>query len=223
MKLSWKLSFVNSILVEQGLTQSFKHLQQYQDVIRDHKAKKPVNLEELPIPPGYGPLPTSESAEPQQVSLVWRQDWSGLLLVVVVVTMSSKHCVRTACMSEDFTIQRLAIQAARQAVASKPAAQASAPSKPPPVKRPSPATPGQAAAPKSRNEKELHFLMERQKEFKIAALNAKKLGDMEQARNHLKAAKVIKRLFVVHVSFTSVTKSLIRVKRGFEVWLYQTP
>ena len=45
-------------------------------------------------------------------------------------------------------------------------------------------------APKGRNQKELEFLIERQKEFKMAALSAKKQGDMEQAKNHLKTSKV---------------------------------
>ena len=66
------------------------------------------------------------------------------------------------------------------------------------MKRPAPATPpvpasNAAAKPgtKGRNEKELQFLLDRQKEFKMAALNAKKQGDIEQAKNHLKASKVL--------------------------------
>jgi hypothetical protein len=66
------------------------------------------------------------------------------------------------------------------------------------VKRPAPATPpvpasNAAAKPetKGRNAKELQFLLDRQKEFKMAALNAKKQGDIEQAKNHLKASKVL--------------------------------
>lgn len=34
---------------------------QYQDAIKMHKAGKPVNFEELPTPPGFGPIPTSDS------------------------------------------------------------------------------------------------------------------------------------------------------------------
>lgn len=30
---------------------------QYEDAIKDYKAKKPVNFEELPVPPGFGPIP----------------------------------------------------------------------------------------------------------------------------------------------------------------------
>ena len=67
------------------------------------------------------------------------------------------------------------------------------------MKRPVPSTPpvpapGAAAARpalKGRNEQELHFLVERQKEFKVAAVNAKKQGDMQQATKYFKAYKVL--------------------------------
>ncbi len=42
----------------------------------------------------------------------------------------------------------------------------------------------------SRNQKELQFLQQRQKEFKMAALQAKKSGDMETAKYNLRQAKV---------------------------------
>ena len=42
----------------------------------------------------------------------------------------------------------------------------------------------------SRNEKELQFLLQRQKEFKMAALQAKKQGDIDAAKDYLRQAKV---------------------------------
>lgn len=30
---------------------------QYEDAIKDYRAKKPVNFDELPVPPGFGPIP----------------------------------------------------------------------------------------------------------------------------------------------------------------------
>jgi len=32
-------------------------MQQYQDAIKNHKAGRPVEFEELPTPPGYAPIP----------------------------------------------------------------------------------------------------------------------------------------------------------------------
>ena len=43
----------------------------------------------------------------------------------------------------------------------------------------------------SRNSQQLNFLLERQKEFKLAALKAKKQGDIEAAKNYLRMSKVI--------------------------------
>ena len=45
--------------------------------------------------------------------------------------------------------------------------------------------------PASRNQKELQFLLTRQKEFKMAALQAKKDGNIENAKDYLRKAKVL--------------------------------
>ena len=52
------------------------------------------------------------------------------------------------------------------------------------------------AEPMSRNQKELQFLMTRQKEFKLAALQAKKDGNIDNAKDYLRKAKVIEANFV---------------------------
>ncbi|EDO41324.1 predicted protein [Nematostella vectensis] len=46
-----------------------------------------------------------------------------------------------------------------------------------------------ARKPSGRNEQQLNFLVERQKEFKMAALNAKREGDLESARHWLRMSK----------------------------------
>lgn len=43
-----------------------------------------------------------------------------------------------------------------------------------------------------RNEQQLNYLLERQKEFKTAALQSKKQGDLEGAKNYLRMSKVRK-------------------------------
>ena len=42
----------------------------------------------------------------------------------------------------------------------------------------------------SRNEQQLNYLLERQKEFKMAAVQSKKQGDLEGAKNYLRMGKV---------------------------------
>ena len=41
-----------------------------------------------------------------------------------------------------------------------------------------------------RNEQQLNYLLERQKEFKMAAIQSKKQGDLEGAKNYLRMSKV---------------------------------
>jgi len=41
-----------------------------------------------------------------------------------------------------------------------------------------------------RNEQQLNYLLERQKEFKTAALQSKRQGDLEGAKNYLRMSKV---------------------------------
>lgn len=43
-----------------------------------------------------------------------------------------------------------------------------------------------------RSEQQLNYLLERQKEFKTAALQSKKQGDLEGAKNYLRMSKVSK-------------------------------
>lgn len=45
-----------------------------------------------------------------------------------------------------------------------------------------------------RNEQQLNYLLERQKEFKTAALQSKKQGDLEGAKNYLRMSKVRKHI-----------------------------
>ena len=45
-----------------------------------------------------------------------------------------------------------------------------------------------------RNEQQLNYLLERQKEFKTAALQSKKQGDLEGAKNYLRMSKVRKHM-----------------------------
>ncbi|XP_040064712.2 coiled-coil and C2 domain-containing protein 1-like [Ixodes scapularis] len=129
-------------------------VKQYEDAIKLHKAGKPVDFEELPAPPGFGPIPVPQEAA---------------------------------------------------APAPKPEPPKPAPK---PASRPAPARPAQAAAspatkpgpsapqkkPLRRGlsttiDKQMEFLLERQKLFREAALEAKRRGDREQAKEYLRMMK----------------------------------
>lgn len=102
---------------------------QMQKAIKDYKAGKPVDFEELPCPPGFPPIPVEKKAQP----------------------------------------------------ASAPQKQPSAAQKAarPPMKRQMSTTAS----------KQLNYLLERQKLFREAAMEAKKRGEIEQAKEYLRSAK----------------------------------
>lgn len=138
-------------------------VKQYEDAIKAHKAGRPVPVDELPTPPGFGPLPTGDA--PQKPS---------------------------------------------PSIPPKPAAATTpGPSpKPQPASPPLPSSPEVAPKPKaplrkqesttrmSGNhvgttlmEKQMQILTQRQNEFKVAAIEAKKAGEIEQAKEYLKIYK----------------------------------
>ncbi|KAB0797547.1 hypothetical protein PPYR_09097 [Photinus pyralis] len=111
-------------------------VKQFQDAIKLHNAGKPVPVDELPTPPGYGPIPVPAAAKP---------------------------------------VEPPKPQVPERVVAPKPS-----PSQPKIVKKNSAL---------SRIDKQVEMLKARQKEFKDAALNAKKKGELEQAKEYLRTAK----------------------------------
>lgn len=113
-------------------------VKQFQDAIKLHNAGKPIPVEELPTPPGYGPIPVPAAAKP---------------------------------------VETPKPQVPERVVAPKPSP---SPSQPKIVKKNSAL---------SRIDKQVQSLKARQKEFKDAALNAKKKGEMEQAKEYLRTAK----------------------------------
>lgn len=126
-------------------------IKQYEDAIKKHKAGKPIPLDELPCPPGFGPFPGEAGASPVPAPVI----------------------------------------------APKPS-----PSQPPSDEPVAP-TEGRPRPPLrkqdsrvSGNHQNTHVmniqiaeLKSRQQEFKLAALNAKKAGDIEQAKEYLKIYK----------------------------------
>lgn len=136
--------------------QNGRIVQQYLDAIRAHKAGRAVNFEELPSPPGYPPIPTSD--QPAR-----------------------------------------AAQPAARKIPAEPTAPASSSDVSPkrsPIKRPDSRVSGNHSSTTIMN-KTIELLLERQKEFREAAIEAKKAGELEEAKEFLKTFKGIESLLNV--------------------------
>ncbi|XP_065511460.1 coiled-coil and C2 domain-containing protein 1B [Caloenas nicobarica] len=165
---------------------------QYQDAIRAHKAGRKVNFSELPVPPGFPPLPGVAAA-----------DGDGTIAAVL------ESASKLANMEENDEEEEN--EPLTQApVAKKPA---QLPGKPTQVVRPitvpsaaagqesSPERGERAASPSALDKAEsvdqlpqaareqLEFLENRKKQYMKAAVKAKKENNLEQAKMYLRTAK----------------------------------
>ncbi|XP_023220187.1 coiled-coil and C2 domain-containing protein 1-like [Centruroides sculpturatus] len=139
-------------------------VKQYEDAIKQYKAGKPVDFEELATPPGFGPIPT-EGAQKEATSVAPSRN-------------------------------------------AEPSPAARKPQAPP--RRPAPAIPNRSPSDKANSaintgrnpklsarstsfvlDKQLNFLLERQRLFKKAALESKNKGDIQQAKEYLRMSKGI--------------------------------
>ncbi|XP_022530194.2 coiled-coil and C2 domain-containing protein 1A isoform X1 [Astyanax mexicanus] len=136
-------------------------VKQYQDAIRAHKAGRPVNLAELPVPPGCPPLQGSESG----------QNFMGVLETAV------KLANQDADEEDDDGSEE---EGAKPAV--RPAVQKARAPAPPQASAPAP-----KLGPKS--QQQLEFLMSRRQQFVKAALRSKQMKDVQGAAQHLRNAK----------------------------------
>ncbi|NWX49200.1 C2D1B protein, partial [Steatornis caripensis] len=141
---------------------------QYQDAIRAHKAGRKVNFSELPVPPGFPPLPGVAATD-------------GDSTIAAVLESASK----LANMEENDEEEEN--EPLTQApVAKKPA---QLPGKPTQVVKPM-TVPSPVAEESSPEPKEqLEFLENRKKLYMKAAVKAKKENNLEQAKMYLRTAK----------------------------------
>uniref|UniRef100_A0A1B6H408 C2 domain-containing protein n=1 Tax=Cuerna arida TaxID=1464854 RepID=A0A1B6H408_9HEMI len=130
-------------------------VKQYADAIKQHKAGRPIPIDDLPTPPGYPPIPVEGGAKPPP------------------------------------SPQPAAVPSPQPAPAP--------PQQPSPVQpvSPQPSTSSDLSPDKpnvrkmggSHQEKQLQQLLGKQKQFKLAALQAKKKGEVNQAKEYLRIAK----------------------------------
>ncbi|GLG98933.1 Uncharacterized protein GBIM_05497 [Gryllus bimaculatus] len=139
-------------------------VKQYESAIKMHKAGKPIPVDELPTPPGFGPIPVEGGSGP-------------------------------AAAPSPVAGAPVSATPATPATPAAPAAPA-APRTPVTPQTPQDAEPSGTAAklnvrksPQSRQEKQLALLLSRQKKFREAAIEAKRKGEINQAKEYLRIAK----------------------------------
>ncbi|XP_071780419.2 coiled-coil and C2 domain-containing protein 1B isoform X1 [Centroberyx gerrardi] len=153
---------------------------QYQSAIRAHKAGKPVNFEELPVPPGFPPIPGQEAAGAEQ----------GF---AAVLEAANKLASTDATEVGDEEGDEEKEEESKPPVPDKP-------KKPmlavPPTAQVKKLTPSPSPDRTSTREglsatvaQQLDFLEGRRKQYMKAALQAKQKNDMEQAKQFLRTAK----------------------------------
>ncbi|KAH9492096.1 Coiled-coil and C2 domain-containing protein 1-like, partial [Bulinus truncatus] len=149
-------------------------VKQYEDAIKLYKAGKPVDFEELPVPPGYGPIPV---ASPSAQRPPAASSAPHVAPKPVAPPVALKPTVSSAPL--------VAPKPANVPGSSGPSPAGPSTSSPPPVQR-------QNTTRKSlhsRGEQQLAFLQERMAEFKQAAMTAKKNHDIELAKKYIRMMK----------------------------------
>uniref|UniRef100_A0AAG5DMJ8 Coiled-coil and C2 domain-containing protein 1-like n=1 Tax=Anopheles atroparvus TaxID=41427 RepID=A0AAG5DMJ8_ANOAO len=126
-------------------------VKQYQDAIKLHKAGKPVPFDELPTPPGYGPIPVD--GPPKRTAPAVPPKPSPSVPVAPPVAPAAEPVAGTSKVSP------------------KP--------------------------PATLFDKQLTLLLERQREYKQAAVEAKKAGDLDEAKECLRVFKGLEKLIEV--------------------------
>lgn len=145
-------------------------VKQYQDAIKAHKAGKPLNLEELPCPPGYAPFPTDSSsakAAPGPPPVGQQPQKSPANTGTGATTAPPK------------------LQPKQQVTQQK---SPTVPQNPPNTTAPK-TKPSFKRSHSTRGEQTSHFLTERMNEYRNAALKAKKNNDLELAKKYIRIAK----------------------------------
>lgn len=153
---------------------------QYQSAIRTHKAGKAVNFDELPVPPGFPPIPGQKAVGAEQ----------GIVAALEAANkLASSDAAEVADDEDDEAKEELAKPAAPEEP-KKPTLDiptAGQEGKRTPSASPDRTTIGEGLSQTA--VQQLEFLEGRKKQYMKAALQAKQKNDMEQAKIFLRTAK----------------------------------
>ncbi|XP_049816691.1 coiled-coil and C2 domain-containing protein 1-like isoform X1 [Schistocerca nitens] len=137
-------------------------VKQYENAIKLHKAGKPIPVDELPTPPGFAPIPQEGGS-------------------------SASAAGPSSPPSQPPVDEETPKPAPRPQPSPAPTPRAQPPT--PHDVQPESEKANVRKSPQSRQEKQLALLLARQKEFKEAALQAKRKGEINQAKEYLRLAK----------------------------------
>ncbi|NXW51904.1 C2D1B protein, partial [Nyctiprogne leucopyga] len=165
---------------------------QYQDAIRAHKAGRKVNFSELPVPPGFPPLPGVAAVDGDSTIAAVLENASKLANMEENDEEEENEPLTQAPVAKKpAQLPGKPTQVVKPIAV--PSAVAEEQSSPEHVKPPtSPSTLGKAESmdhlPSAARE-QLEFLENRKKQYMKAAIKAKKENNLEQAKMYLRTAK----------------------------------
>ncbi|XP_061469802.1 coiled-coil and C2 domain-containing protein 1A [Rhineura floridana] len=151
-------------------------VKQYQEAIRAHKAGKPVEFADLPVPPGFPAIQGMESSPGDQ-------SFAGILKTAMKLASEEEEDAEEAKKSDVCP------------ASSKPVSSLQPKLPPQPTSRAAPGAPKTTGASKSASkvitkaQQQLTFLETRKKQLMQAALRAKQQNDIEGAKLFLRQAK----------------------------------
>ncbi|XP_056597920.1 coiled-coil and C2 domain-containing protein 1B isoform X2 [Triplophysa dalaica] len=150
---------------------------QYQAAIRTHKAGRTVDYDELPVPPGFPPIPGQKAPSPEQ----------GFAAVLETANKLTSNEAEAGDEDEDGDGEEK-IKTAKVDNQIKPTL-AVQPTIQEPKKTPSPDRTSKRLSLTDTAQQQLEFLEGRKKQYMKAALQAKQKKDLEQAKTLLRKAK----------------------------------
>ncbi|KAM9324695.1 coiled-coil and C2 domain-containing protein 1B [Gastrophryne carolinensis] len=157
---------------------------QYQDAIRAHKAGRSVNLVELPVPPGFPPLPgTENTGDAGSVE-------KALEAAQKLAHAGEDDAAEDEVEEDEQPTKKLVLHKPTQIV--KPQVSPTVPRQPdaPSKTKVVANTEDSEELPQAVKE-QLEFLENRRRQFRKAALQAKQKNDLELAKQHMRVAHVI--------------------------------
>lgn len=146
---------------------------QYQNAIRAHKAGKPVNFDELPVPPGFPPIPGQKSPGAEQ---------GFVAALEAAEKLATADVNETAEDDEEEKEEESKHEEPKKPMLDLPAV-------PQRKRTPSPDRRSQKDGLSPTSVEQVEFLENRKKQFLKAALQAKQKNDLDQAKTLLRKAK----------------------------------
>ncbi|KAI7810192.1 putative coiled-coil and C2 domain-containing protein 1B, partial [Triplophysa rosa] len=177
---------------------------QYQTAIRAHKAGRTVDYDELPVPPGFPPIPGQKAPSPEQ----------GLAAVLETANKLTSNAAEAGDEDEDGEGEEK-IKTAKVDNQIKPtlAVQLTIQE---PKKTPSPDRTSKRGSLTDTAQQQLEFLEGRKKQYMKAALQSKQKKDLEQAKTLLRTAKGLEPLIEAARSGKTVDISKVPSPPGDE-------